>query len=101
MYQYSFQFRKSYFQQFSIEFNCKTNTGIVNIGKVLTEKFSKWVCYIQVTLVSHHSESLDEESFSTTGSLLEDALPERNQDDKTIMVQKKDREAREPHCSPE
>lgn len=39
--------------------------------------------------VIYHSESLDELSFSTTGSLLEDALPERNQDDKTIMVQKK------------
>lgn len=101
MYQYNFQFRKPYCLQFSMNFNRNTNTATVNIGKVLSEKFSKWVCYIYI-LHWYHSESLDEESFSTKGSLLEDARPEiRSRGQNCYSDAKKEQEAREPYRSPE
>lgn len=83
MYQYNFQFRKPYFLQISMNFNRNTNTRIVWFYQKSLASGSATCIYM---LHWYHSESLDEESFSTTGSLLEDARPERNQDDKTITV---------------
>lgn len=52
MFPFNFQFRKCYCLQFSISFKCNTNTGIINMSMVLSEKLSKWVCYIYVVLIS-------------------------------------------------